>query len=135
MIQRTRDPSGHLNSMRAKLDSLWVPAKTGIKGSPLHSRFCVVSMARTRRRLRFDAPPGRKPVRSSAHKAALRPLEKPLVLRPRITYIHPNLPPGVPPPASCVPKADYRKPRGSVRRILTAMLGAFSRWPEAQGPI
>ena len=116
----------------ARLDGLGVPAETGIKGSPLHCRNLYSLMARTRKRLRFDAPPGQKAIRSSAHKATLTPLETPLVLRPRITFVRPHLLPGDPPPASCVPKADYSQPRGSVRKILTAMLGALSKSPGAQ---
>lgn len=56
-------------------------------------------MARTRKQLRLEAPPGQKAICSSAHKAALGPLEKPLVLHPRITFSRPHLPPGVLPEA------------------------------------
>ncbi|RPD68310.1 hypothetical protein L226DRAFT_563989 [Lentinus tigrinus ALCF2SS1-7] len=63
-------------------------------------------MACTRKRLLFHALPGKKSLQ-----------------HPRVVVRRPPLPPGFPPPATCVPKPDYSDPRKSVREILAAMLG------------
>ncbi|RPD53060.1 hypothetical protein L226DRAFT_616466 [Lentinus tigrinus ALCF2SS1-7] len=79
-------------------------------------------MACTRKRLLFHALPGKKSVRSSVRRAVLRPLDIPQLQHPRVVVRRPPLPPGFPPPATCVPKPDYSDPRKSVREILAAML-------------
>ncbi len=85
----------------------------------------------TRGRLLFHSELPAKPVRSSMHKTALDPHAIPFELKRPVLVLIPHPSQLSPPSYAKLSKADLDDPRGSVRKLITELLGESPNLPHA----